>query len=217
MNQIAASFLQEIKRDFKNPTAILGALLFLCSSLFVCYISINKIHTISTWVALYWVVVIFASFNAIAKSMVNETRARMLYLYTLVSPVNFIVSKMLYNAVLLIVLSGLAQLIYSVFFAIEINDNLMLWLGIVLGSTGLAMTLSILGSIASKASGNFTLMSILGLPLLLPLILSATRFTKNAIDGIDWSIQWKYLIVLIGLNAVCFALSVVLFPYLWRE
>jgi len=93
----------------------------------------------------------------------------------------------------------------------------MLLIGILLGSACIGMILSLLSSIASKASGNLTLMAILGLPIMLPLILTATKFTKNAVDGLDWSIQYKYLIVLIGLNIVCGALSVVLFPYLWRE
>ncbi|GAB5538612.1 MAG: hypothetical protein Salg2KO_07150 [Salibacteraceae bacterium] len=217
MVQIGSLLQKEFKSDFRNPYAFVGAVLFLVSSLFVCYITIKRIQVVSTWVALYWIVVLFTSFNAVAKSFVNETRGRLLYFYTLHSPTNFVISKMVYNALLMITLSGIAQIIYGVFFDLVVQNPTMLWVGIVLGSTGISFILSTLSSIAARAGSNMTLLAILGLPILLPIMLVATRFTKNAIDGIDWSIQWKYLFVLIGLNVVCFLLSVILFPYLWKE
>lgn len=217
MKQVLAVIFRNLKSDFKDPNSIFGSLLFLISSLFVCYISINRIASIPTWVALFWIIVIFASFNAVAKSFVQETRDKMIYIYSLMSPAQFIIGKMLYNGLLLILMSLIAILIYSGLFEMAIGNLPMLLIGILLGSACIGMILSLLSSIASKASGNLTLMAILGLPIMLPLILTATKFTKNAVDGLDWSIQYKYLIVLIGLNIVCGALSVVLFPYLWRE
>jgi len=191
--------------------------LFLLSTLFVCYITVKRITAPSLWVALYWIITLFASFNVVAKSFVNETRGRMLYLYTLVSPGQFITAKMIYHGSVMMVLSIAAVAVYSMLFEIQIRDHLMFWASVFLGGTGLAFVLSLLSTIASKAGSNLTLLAILGLPILLPLIMVSTTLMKNAIDGIALSVQWKYLFVLFGLNVVCFALSVVLFPYLWRE
>jgi heme exporter protein B len=110
-----------------------------------------------------------------------------------------------------------AAIVYKVLFSVVIGDNLMFWSSVVLGCTGIAFVLSLLSTIASKAGNNLTLLAVLGLPILLPLMLVATTLMKNAIDGIELSVQLKYLFVLIGLNVVSFALSIVLFPYLWRE
>lgn len=203
--------------DFRNPYTLSGAGLFMLSSLFVCYISIKRISTPSIWVALFWIIILFTSFNAVAKSFINESRARMLYYYTLLNPSQFILAKMVYNALLMMVLSSIAVVVYSTLFKMTIQDPIIFWTGTILGSTGIAFVLSLLSTIASKAGNNLTLLAILGLPILLPLILVSTTLTKNAIDGIDWSVQWKYAFVLLGLNVVCFSLSVILFPYLWRE
>ncbi|MEX2595838.1 MAG: heme exporter protein CcmB [Salibacteraceae bacterium] len=209
--------LKEFKSDFRNPYILGGAALFLVSSLFVCYITIKRISSPSLWVALYWIIVLFASFNAVAKSFINESRTRMLYLYTLVSPVQFIIAKSIYHSLVMIILTLLALVIYSTFFSIAIDDLPLFYASVLLGSTGLGIILSLLSTMASKAGNNLTLLAILGLPILLPLIMVSTTLMKNAIDGIDLSIQLKYLFVLIGLNVVSFTLSIILFPYLWRE
>lgn len=214
---VSAILTKEFKSDFRNPYVLAGAGLFLLSSLFVCYITVKRIPAPATWVALFWIIVLFASFNAVAKSFVSETRARMLYLYTLLPPTSFIVAKMLYHGLLMIIMSSVAVVVYSVLFEMTILDPTLFWAAVILGGSGLAFALSLLSTIASKAGSNLTLLAVLGLPILLPLVMVSTTLMKNAIDGIDWSVQWKYLLVLIGLNLVSFALSVVLFPYLWRE
>ena len=217
MKNIGAILTKEFKSDFRNPYVIGGAGLFLVSSLFVCYITIKRIPITQIWVALFWIVVLFASFNAVAKSFLNETRARMLYLYTLVTPSEFISAKMIYHGIVMIILGSIATLVYTTLFTIQIDDQLLFWASVILGCTGIAFILSLLSTIASKAGNNLTLLAILGLPIMLPLMLVSTTLMKNAIDGIDFSVQIKYLIVLTGLNVVSFTLSIVLFPYLWRE
>ncbi len=214
---IGAILTKEIKTDVRNPYTLAGALLFLLSSLFVCYITIKRISTPSTWTSLFWIILLFTSFNAVAKSFVNETRERMLYYYSIISPLDFVISKMLYNALIMMILSGAAVLVFSTLFEIAIEDPIAFWYAVIFGASGFGIVLSLLSTIASKAGNNLTLMAILGLPILLPMVLVTTTITKNAIDGLDWSIQWKYAFVLMGLNLVCFALSVILFPYLWRE
>lgn len=217
MKNVRAILTKEFKSDFRNPYVLAGAGLFLLSTMFVCYITVKRITAPATWVALYWIIMLFTSFNVVAKSFVSETRPRMLYLYTLVHPTEFIVSKMIYHSSVMLLLATVAVTVYSTLFDMPINDMPVFWASVVLGSTGLSIVLSLLSTIASKAGNNLTLLAILGLPILLPLILVGTTLMKNAIDGIDFSVQWKYLFVLFGLNLVSLALSVVLFPYLWRE
>lgn len=217
MKNVVAILTKEFKSDFRNPYVLAGAGLFLLSSLFVCYITVKRISAPSMWVALFWIIVLFASFNAVAKSFVSETRGRMLYLYTLMPPAAFITAKMIYHGAMMILMSLIAVIVYSVLFNMDVADPALFWAAVVLGGSGLAFVLSLLSTIASKAGSNLTLLAVLGLPILLPLVLVSTTLMKNAIDGIEWAVQWKYLFVLFGLNMVSFALSVILFPYLWRE
>jgi heme exporter protein B len=70
---------------------------------------------------------------------------------------------------------------------------------------------------AAQADNNLGLMAVLGLPVILPMLLLIIRFSKNALDGIAWSVNAQYAWQLMALNALTLALSYILFPYLWRE
>ncbi|MBP6334954.1 MAG: ABC transporter permease, partial [Bacteroidia bacterium] len=87
----------------------------------------------------------------------------------------------------------------------------------VLGSAGFSSVLSMVRAIASKAGNNSTLMAVLSFPIIIPLLMTTIRFSKNAMDGLAWSVNINFMIILISLNVLVIALSYLLFPYLWRE
>ena len=60
-------------------------------------------------------------------------------------------------------------------------------------------------------------MAVLGLPVLLPLFITILRQTRNSLDGIDFSINCKYLIIIFAIDLIVIALAYILFPYLWRD
>ena len=146
-----------------------------------------------------------------------ENRGRLLYYYTLTNASAVIISKTIYNVLLLLVLSLINLLFYSIFIGNIVQDMPMFIIGMLLGCMGFASIMTLISSIASKAGGNSTLMAILSFPILIPLLITIIRFTKNAMDGLDWSVNYKLLIILIALNLLTMALSYLLFPYLWRE
>jgi heme exporter protein B len=74
-----------------------------------------------------------------------------------------------------------------------------------------------ISAIASRAGSNTTLMAILSFPVLMPLLITVIRFSKNAMDGLDPSLSYNLIIILISLNVLVVAMSYLLFPYLWRE
>jgi heme exporter protein B len=74
-----------------------------------------------------------------------------------------------------------------------------------------------MSAIASKASNNISLMAILSFPVLMPLILVSVKLSKFAIDGLAWSVSFKYLLILVMLNFVVIALATLLFNYLWKD
>jgi heme exporter protein B len=43
------------------------------------------------------------------------------------------------------------------------------------------------------------------------------RFSKNAVDGLDHSIQQPYILALVAINAIVVALAWMLFPFLWKD
>jgi heme exporter protein B len=200
----------------RNKYALGGILLYVVSTIFVSYLSFKSIVTPSVWNALFWIILLFASINAIAKSFINETRGKLLYLYTLASPQAVILSKIIYNSLLLTVLSALCLLIYSIFVGNLIQDYPLFLLTLLLGSFGFSSLLTMVSAIASKTSNNFTLMAILSFPIMIPLLMVLIKLSKNAIDGLEkWDVN--YILVLMFINVIIIALSYLLFRYLWRE
>jgi heme exporter protein B len=61
------------------------------------------------------------------------------------------------------------------------------------------------------------MMAILSFPMLMPFLITLIKVSKFAVDGIDNSICYPYLLVLILINIVVAGLSYILFPYLWQD
>lgn len=214
--QIKYLIAKELRLEMRNKYALGGILLYVVSTVFVSYLSFKKIVSPATWNALFWIIFLFASVNAIAKSFINETKGRLLYLYTLTSPQAVILSKIIYNSLLLTVLAALCLAVYGLFIGNIVQDMPLFMITLLLGSFGFSSLLTMVSAIASKASNNFTLMAILSFPILIPLLIVLIKLSKNAIDGLEHR-DMNFIMVLVFLNVIIIALSYLLFRYLWRD
>ncbi len=208
---------KEIRQEWKQKYAFQGLLLYVVSTVFVCYLSFKQIIDPPTWNALFWIILLFAGVNAVAKSFMQESRGRLLYFYTLADARSVIMAKTVYSLLLMITLSIISLIFYSLFVGSPVVNYPMYFLAMVLGSAGFATVLSMVSAIAAKAGSNTTLMAVLSFPILIPLLMTTIRFSKNAMDGLAWSVNVNFMIILVSLNALVIALSYLLFPYLWRE
>jgi heme exporter protein B len=215
-SQIKYLVIKELRLEMRNKYALGGILLYVISTVFVSYLSFKQIINVQTWNALFWIILLFASINGVAKSFIGENRGRLLYMYTLVSPQAVILSKIIYNSLLLSVVSGLCLFVYCLFVGNLIQDLPLFILILILGSFGFSSLLTMVSAIASKTSNNFTLMAILSFPIMMPLLMVLLKLSKNAIDGLErWDVN--YLLVLMFINVIVIALSYLLFRYLWRD
>lgn len=216
LKQIQYLIAKEIKLELRNKYALGGILLYVVSTIFVSYLCFKQIVTPATWNALFWIILLFASLNAVAKSFISETRGKLLYIYSLVSPEAVILSKIIYNAILLLVLSGLCLVVYSLFIGSKIQDIPLFLLTLTFGSFGFSSLLTMVSAIASKTGNNFTLMAILSFPIIMPLLMVLIKLSKNALDGLEnWDVH--YLLILLSINVIIIVLSYLLFRYLWRD
>ena len=120
--------------------------------------------------------------------------------------------------VFMLCLSLITFFFYAFFIKNEVENLGLFFIVLLLASTGLAGVLSLMSAIASKASGNFAMMSILSFPVMMPLILVVIRVSKQAVDGIEWAgVGFSFIVILAALNILTLALSFLLFPYLWRD
>jgi len=208
---------KEILQEWKQKFAFQGLMLYVVSTVFVCYLSFRQIIDPPTWNALYWIIILFAGVNAVAKSFMQESRGRILYFYTLADARSIIISKTVYSMMLMLLLALISLFFYSLFVGNPVQDLPLYLLAMLLGTAGFSSVLSMVSAIASRAGSNTTLMAVLSFPVLIPLLITIIRISKNAMDGLAWSVSLSYIIILLALNTLVIALSYLLFPYLWRE
>lgn len=211
---------KEILLEWRQKTAFNGILLYLISTIFVCYLSFGlKSSAISTisWNALFWIIILFAAVNSVSKSFIGQSAGRQLYYYTIASPQHIIIAKVIYNSVMLIILALIGFGCYSLVMGLPIVNLGLFFIDILLASIGFSITLTMVSGIASKANNSTTLMAILSFPIILPMLMMVIKISKNAIDGLGWSSSSDELLTLGAINLIVGAVTYLLFPYLWRN
>jgi len=192
-------------------------LLYVISTVFVCYLSFRNVVSVPVWNALFWIIMLFASINAVGRSFIQERKGRLLYYYSIASPQAFLLAKMAYNSLLMLVITFLAYAIYGGMVGDLVQDHLMFSVALVLGSTGFSLILTLMSAIASKTENNMSLMAILSFPVQLPFLITLIKLSKNAVDGLDPSVSYGLITVLALIIVIVLTLSYILFPYLWRD
>ncbi|MEI8007646.1 MAG: heme exporter protein CcmB [Bacteroidota bacterium] len=210
-------FLKEIRLELKQRYVINGILLYLVSTVFVTYLAFMGTISAETWNSLFWIILLFVAVNGISKSFVQESPARHLYYYTIASAEAVVLSKILYNLVLMAILSVLALLFFVLLMGNMIQNPGLFLTALILGSLGLSSVLTMIAAIASRASNNFSLMAILSFPIVLPLLMTLMKVSGSALTSMTWSGSIPLIIILLIINIAVILLAFLLFPYLWRD
>ena len=217
IKQIFILFEKEALLEWRQKYAFNGFLLYIGATVFICYLSFREIVDVPVWNSLFWIIQLFAGVNAIAKSFLQESRGRLLYYYFVAEPGAIILSKIAYNFLLMILLSVFNLLFYSILIGNPVEDMTLFIITMILGSLGLSSVLTMVSAIASRAGQSASLMPILSFPVLLPLLMTTIRLSKNSIDGLAWSVSQPLILIMVALNVMIITMGFVLFPYLWRE
>jgi heme exporter protein B len=183
---------------------------------FVVYIASIKVQP-QVWNVLFWLIVLFASINAVVKSFVQESGARQLYYYQVVDPSMLLFAKILYNILLLLTLSTLSFGAYSLVAGNPVKDMPLFCLTVALGSIGFSIAFTFIASIAAKANNAATLMAILSFPVILPILLTLVRLSQIALRLIQDTSYKRDIINLLAIDAILLTLTFVLFPFIWKE
>jgi heme exporter protein B len=173
--QVRTLFLKEFQLELRNRYALNGILLYVVSTVFVCYLSFKQVVSAPVWNALFWVIMLFAALNAVGRSFIQESKGRMLYFYSVISPQAFVLAKMLYNTALMMVIGVLAYTIYVWWIGDMVQDHALFIIALLLGSTGFASILTLMSAIAAKTDNNLSLMAILSFPVQLPFLAHADK------------------------------------------
>ena len=100
LNQVWALFKKDVLLEIRQQYSFYGILLYIGATIYVLFMAIEEPEA-RVWNGLFWVIQLFICINAVAKSFLQESRGRMLYFYSIASPMDFVLAKLLFNSLLM--------------------------------------------------------------------------------------------------------------------
>ena len=210
-----------LKKDFllelRQQHTFYGIILYVASTIFVLNLAMGKPDAV-VYNGLFWMIQLFVCINAVAKSFLQESPGRMIYFQSITGPVPFIIAKLIYSSVIMLLMALVSILLFRLFLGNPISDAWR-FVGIsFLGAFSLSMVFTLMAAIAAKAQQNAAIMAILGFPLIIPQLLLLIKLSKSAYGEVFREGALLQLsLLLTGLDVMVAALALVLFPFLWKD
>ncbi len=217
MDKIITLLKKDLLLEMRQQHTFFGILLYVASTIFVLFLAIGRPDSI-VFNALFWIVQLFVCVNAVAKSFLQESQGRMLYFYSISGPVHFIIAKLIYSAIIMLLMVIVSIILFTILMGNPIA-HVIEFIGIAcLGGFSLSLVFTLMAAIAAKAQQNAAIMAILGFPLIIPQLLLLMRLSKSAFGEVfREGALLQISLLLVGLDILVVVLAVVLFPFLWKD
>jgi len=216
INHIFTLFKKDLLLEIRQQYSFYGILLYIAATIFVLNMAFLGNPESQVWNGLFWVIQLFISINAVAKSFLQESKGRMLYFYSIAGPRDFVLAKLVFNSLLMLLMSLLSLALFSLFLGNPV-EKAGPFIGLVLlGGLSLSLVFTFLAAIAAKAQQNAAIMAILGFPIIIPQLMLLMRLSNAAfVQGV--AIPGNTVLLLLALDAMVVLLAVILFPFLWKD
>lgn len=216
MQKIITLIKKDLLLEIRQQYTFYGVLLYVASTIFVLYLAMGSPDE-KVWNGLFWMIQLFICVNAVAKSFLQESRGRMLYFYSIAGARDFVISKLIFNAALMLLMSIVSLLLFQLLLGNPIQKPVK-FIGIVcLGGSSLSLVFTFLAAIAARAQQNAAMMAIMGFPLIVPQVLLLMRISNAAFGAVIQAGLSQIVFLLIALDMLVIVLATILFPFLWRD
>ncbi|MEI9908897.1 MAG: heme exporter protein CcmB [Bacteroidota bacterium] len=215
VRHIITLFKKDLLLEVRQQYSFYGILLYIGATVFVLFLAIDEPES-KVWNGLFWVIQLFICINAVAKSFLQESKGRMLYFYSIASPGDFVLSKLLFNSLLMLVMSLLSLFLFTLFLGNPIVKA-GAFIGLVLlGGWSLSLVFTFLAAIAAKAQQNAAIMAVLGFPIIIPQLLLLMKLSNETFNPV-LIVSATTILLLVALDIMIVILAVILFPFLWKD
>lgn len=216
LTQIRWLILKDLKIDWRTRYPAAGILLYITTLVITSYFSFTGFISPEVWNALFWLILLFISINAVAKSFLQE-EDRSLYYFYLIRPEKILAAKLIYYFAYQILLVSLALILFALFLGMPGKSPGPFLLNLLLGSMGLSSAFTMISSIASKTNNHAIMMAILGFPVIIPILILSISNSQVLILGGSLADISGNIITLLSVNVIIIALSFILFPFTWKS
>ncbi len=214
--RIATLLKKDLLLEIRQQYAFYGVILYVASTIFVLYLAMGEPEAM-VWKGLFWMIQLFISVNAVAKSFLQEGKGRLLYFYSIAGARDFILAKLVFNALLMLAMSGLSLFLFLLMLGNPLLNPIRFLLVTCLGGVSLSLVFTFLAAIAARAQQNAALMAILGFPLVIPQLMLLIRLSNIAFSDVLQGGLTPMVLLLIALDGMIILLYIILFPFLWKD
>ena len=213
---ITALLRKDLLLEIRQQYSFYGIILYVASTIFVLYLAMEQPEQ-KVWNGLFWMIQLFICVNAVAKSFLQESRGRMIYFYTIAGAKDFILSKLIFNTILMSVMSITSLLLFQLLLGNPLEHPYQFAGIAVFGGFSISLVFTFLAAIAARAQQSAALMAILGFPLIIPQLLLLMRISNIAFSDVLQSGLMRIILLLAGFDVMVVALAIILFPFLWKD
>src|SRR5690554_1133137 len=92
---------KEITLEWRNKSMLASMLIYVIGASFIVYYAFQGHIEFQVWSAIFWIIILFSGINILGKSFDKEVRQQYYYIRSVVPPLEMIIAKLLYNAILI--------------------------------------------------------------------------------------------------------------------
>lgn len=212
-------FLHEIKTDLKRPAILAAGILQVLCTVYLCYIAniTNPNVNPRTFNSLIWICLIFCTLQIMSKSFTGYSKGRWIFMNQLGSPNQIIIAKLIYNVILMLILTFLNFFLFSIFLGLPIMNLTLYATFLFFGGIGISCIFTMMAAIGSKTPSASFIIPVMSLPVLIPFINISIGGSLKCINAVIVPSTYQNLYALIGLDVLIVVLCMLLFSPLWRD
>jgi len=216
LKQFYTLLKKEFVLELRQKYAIGGILLYVASSTMLVFLSMGALNA-TLWITFYWLLMLFAAVNAIAKSFTNDAGDQQLYLYQLANPQIVLLAKVVYNFLLLFFMAGIGILVFIILFNNPINNYGIFTTVFFLGILSFSVLFTVMSAIASQSGGSAVIMPIISFPVIVPVFVLLLKLSTASVGNMGSLNFYKDVFSVLAINVAILSVSFLLFPYIWRD
>lgn len=219
LKHIQAVIAKDLRLELRTKYALNTVLAFVASALLVTLFTLSA-HQLAPepQSGLLWIIILFAALSILSRSFVAETEKHTFDLLRLHSqPLVVYSGKLIFNFIFSLLINIITFLLFLLLVNLEIYNVTALLATLIGGTAGIAGVTTLMAAIVAKADRRGAIFSVVSLPLLIPLILIATRTTQAAVSVEQTGELANDAAALIGYVGVTVTAGILLFDYIWYE
>ncbi len=220
--QAFSLFKYEFQNELRNRLSFLSIALYIFSVTYLLYFLMNtqgalvKLE-VKNWNISFWIIILFSIIQNCISQFSKDSAGIYLYYYTLIKPEYFILGKICYGILYAITLNLITFFTFSLWFGSPIENIWLFILTMVMSSVSFTILFTITTAISRGLQNHGVLTAVLGFPLSIPLITLIAKIARESYFSQPSDQFGINLSILIGFDVLLLVLSVILYPYIWRE